>query len=49
MLYFLQESVTKIMREIANLFFELFFFEHGYLIYYSRFTHEILSSHAKHS
>ena len=39
----------KIASEIKNLFFELLFFEHGYLIYYSRFRHEILSSYSKHS
>ena len=39
----------KIVSKIKNLLFELLFFKHGYLIYYSKFMHEILSGHSKHS
>ena len=39
----------KIVSEIENVFLELLFFEHGYLVYYSKSMHEILNSHSKHS
>ena len=39
----------KIVSEIENVFLELLFFEHGYLVYYSKSMHEILKSHSKHS
>ena len=34
----------KIVSEIENLFFDLLFSEPRYLIYYTKFMHEILSS-----
>ena len=39
----------KIVSEIENVFLELLFFEHGYLVYYSKSMHRILNSHSKHS
>ena len=39
----------KIVSEIENVFLEHLFFEHGYLVYYSKSMHEILNSHSKHS
>ena len=38
----------RIVSEIENAFFELLFFEHGYLVYYSKSMPEILNSHLKH-
>ena len=37
------------VSEIEKLFFELLFFEHRYLVYYSDFMHAIFSSYLKHS
>ena len=39
-----QEVMMKIEIEIENVFLELLFFEHGYLVYYSKSMHEILNS-----
>ena len=39
----------KIVGEIENVFLELLFFEHRYLVNYSKSTHEILNSHSEHS
>ena len=39
----------KKVNKIENLFFELLFFERGYLIYYSNYMDELLGSHSKHS
>ena len=39
----------KIVSEVENVFLEFLFFEHRYLIYYLKSTHEILNSHSKHS
>ena len=49
MLLISQEFIMKIVSEIENAFLELLFFEHGYLVYYSKSMHEILNSHSKHS
>ena len=48
-LYVLQEFGMTIVSEIENVFFELLFFEHRYLVYYSELMPEILISHSKHS
>ena len=39
----------KKVSEIENVFFELLFFEHGYLVDYSKSMHDIFNSHSKHS
>ena len=39
----------KIVSEIENVFLELLFFEHRYLLYYSKSMHDILNSDSKHS
>ena len=49
MLYISQEFIMKIVSEIENVFLELLFFEHGYLVYYSKSIHKIFNSHSKHS
>ena len=49
MLKFSHKIVMKIVSEIKNIFFELLLFEHGYIIYYSRYMREILSRYSKDS
>ena len=41
--------IMKIVSEMENVFLELLFFEHRYLVYYSKSTHEILNSHSEQS
>ena len=38
----------KIAGDLKKISFELLFFEHRYLVYYSRFRYDILGSHLKH-
>ena len=49
MLKYLPKNVRKIVSNIKNIFFELLFFEHGYLIYISRYMHDILGRYSEHS